>query len=120
MHIFNHLDSVYDAVITEALGKFRSIQSEENILVLQPYIKWGPKKSNVSPDIKLQEAEDLIRSLDTWDISQSIKVPLVGFGKKTFFGRGKIDELKKLVKKDKECYNRRVRFNFTSNFYKST
>lgn len=92
-------DSEYEAIAAEALGKQRSIRSEENILVLQPYIKWGPQKSNISPDIKLQEAEDLIRSLDAWKITESIKVPLVGFAKRTFFGRGKIDELKQLARK---------------------
>lgn len=92
-------DSEYEALAAEALGKQRSIRSEENILVLQPYIKWGPQKSNISPDIKLQEAEDLIRSLDAWRITESIKVPLVGFAKRTFFGRGKIDELKQIARK---------------------
>lgn len=92
-------DSEYEALAAEALGTQRSIRSEENILILQPYIKWGPQKSTISPDIKLQESEDLIRSLDAWKITESVKVPLVGFGKRTFFGTGKIDELKRLVNK---------------------
>lgn len=92
-------DSEYEALASEALGKQRSIRSEENILILQPYIKWGPQKSKISPDIKLQESEDLIRSLDAWKICESIKVPLVGFSKRTFFGSGKVDELKRLAKR---------------------
>lgn len=103
-------DSAYDALANAALG-LKSIRSEENILIIQPYIKWGPQKSNISPDIKLQEAEDLIQSLDTWSISDSIKVPLTGFGKRTFFGRGKIDELKKMVKRYNGDINQKVRFN---------
>lgn len=90
-------DSEYEALASEALGKQWSIRSEENILIIQPYIKWGPQKSNISPDIKLQESEDLIRSLDAWKITESIKVPLVGFAKRTFFGRGKVDELRRLT-----------------------
>lgn len=101
-------DSEYEALAAEALGKQRSIRSEENILILQPYIKWGPQKSNISPDVKLQEAEDLIRSLDAWKISESKKVPLVGFAKRTFFGRGKIDELKQLVRKYNHDPDRKV------------
>lgn len=95
----SNLFSVYEAIASEALGRSKSIRSEENVLLIQPYIKWGPNKSNVSPDIKLQEAEDLIKSLDTWNISDSVKVPMVGFGKHTFFGRGKIDELRRMVVK---------------------
>lgn len=78
--------------------------------MIQPYIKWGPSKSNVSPDIKLQEAEDLIQSLDTWNISDSIKVPLVGFKKHTFFGRGKIDEIRRMVMKHNGDHIKKVRF----------
>lgn len=92
-------DSEYEALASEALGTQRSIRSEENILIIQPYIKWGPQKSNISPDIKLQESEDLIRSLDAWKIVESIKVPLIGFAKRTFFGSGKVDELKRLAKR---------------------
>lgn len=78
--------------------------------MIQPYIKWGPSKSNVSPDIKLQEAEDLIRSLDTWNINDSLKVPLVGFKKHTFFGRGKIDEIRRMVVKHNGDHIKKVRF----------
>lgn len=107
---FFYTFSEYDTLVTEAFGMRKNIQSEENVLVIQPYIKWGPKKSEISPDIKLQEAEDLIRSLDTWNITQSIKVPIVGFGKRTFFGTGKLDELKKQVKMYNGDINQKVRF----------
>lgn len=102
---------MYDALVTEAFGVRKSIQSEENVLVIQPYIKWGPKKSNISVDIKLQESKDLINSLDTWKIVQSIKVPLIGFGKKTFFGRGKTDELRTLIKQFNGDTDRKVSIN---------
>lgn len=78
------------------------------MLVIQPYIKWGPKKSTVSPDIKLKETEDLIRSLDTWNISHSIKVPLITFDKKSFFGRGKMDDLRKLSRGYNNDYIKKV------------
>lgn len=103
-------NSEYDALVSEALGRQSSIRSEENILVIQPYVKWGPKKSSVTPDLKLKEAEDLIRSLDTWNITESIIVPLVGFGKRTFFGSGKTNELKTLVKRYNGGLNSEVSF----------
>lgn len=111
-------NSDYEALASEALGRTNSIRSEENILILQPYIKWGPKMSNVSPDIKLQEAEDLIRSLDTWNITESVKVPLLGFGKRTFFGTGKLKELKTISKRYNGDFNQKVCFLSTFNFNK--
>lgn len=69
------------------------------MLVIQPYVKWGPKKSPTTPDIKLQESEDLIRSLDTWSIRESVKVGLETFDKTRLFGRGKLEELRLLSKK---------------------
>lgn len=76
----------------------RSIQNEQNVLVIQPYIKWGPKKSVVPADIQLQEAEALIRSLDTWAIHQSLTIGLTSFDRQTFFGKGKLIELRDLVR----------------------
>lgn len=92
----------------------KSIQSEENVFIIQPYVKWGPKKSNVSPEIKLKEAEDLIRSLDTWNITDTIKVPLVNMSKRTFFGSGKMDELKRRVKMYNGDVNRKISAVFVS------
>lgn len=77
----------------------RNIHNEQNVLIIQPYIKWGPSKSVVKPDVKLLEAEDLIRSLDTWKIQESMKVGLETFDKKSLFGKGKLEELQKLIKK---------------------
>lgn len=89
--------SEYSTIASEALGDRTSIACEQNVFVIQPYIKWGPNKSPIPPDVKLQETEDLIRSLDTWNLVKSIKVPLVGI-KKTFFGKGKMDELRSMSK----------------------
>lgn len=76
----------------------RSIRHEQNVLVIQPYIKWGPRKSVVKPDVQLKEAEALIKSLDQWNIQQTLKIPLLNYDKRTFFGKGKIAELHTLVK----------------------
>lgn len=79
------------------------------MLIIQPYVKWGPNKSDISADIKLKEAKDLIQSLDTWNISECIKVPLITFAKRTLFGRGKIDELRKLSKRYNGDEEKKVR-----------
>lgn len=100
--------SEYESLAKEALGITTAIQNEENVLIIQPFIKWGPKKSDVSVDIKLQEAEDLIRSLDTWHIAESITVPLLSFTGQAVFGRGKLDELRRLSKKYNGDIKRKV------------
>lgn len=87
----------------------KNVQSEQNVLIIQPYIKWGPKKSETSPDLKLQEAEELIRSLDTWSIRESIKVGLETFDKTSLFGRGKLQELAQLSKKFNNNLDKKVK-----------
>lgn len=91
------LFSEYDSLANNAMHVSRSIRNEQNVLVIQPYIKWGPKKSVIPAEIQLQEAEALIRSLDTWSIQQSLKIGLTTFDMQTFFGKGKLVELRNLV-----------------------
>lgn len=91
--------SEYDSVASAAMNITKDILNIQHVLVIQPYIKWGPKKSNVSPDLKLQETEALVRSIPTWSIVHSIKVPLETFDKNTFFGSGKIEELRLFIRK---------------------
>lgn len=97
--LFRLLVSDYERIANDAMHVTRGIRNEQNVLIIQPYIKWGPKRSDVPADVKLLEAEDLIRSLDTWKIQQSIKVGLISFNKATIFGSGKLEELQLLVKK---------------------
>lgn len=95
---------------SEAMHVTKNVRSEQNVLVIQPYIKWGPKKSITTPDLKLQEAEDLIRSLDTWNIQDSIKVGLTSFDKTTLFGSGKLAELKQMSKRYNNDMHKKVKF----------
>lgn len=104
------LFSEYSHLIKEAIGVQSEISSEQNVLVIQPYVKFGEHKSHVPPKVRLAEANDLIRSLDTWSIIESIKVPLNAFGKQMLFGTGKIDELRALVKKYNGDPKRKVQF----------
>lgn len=71
--------------------------NQHNVLVIQPYIKWGPNKSITSPELKLEEAEALVRSIPTWNIQQSLKVPLESLNKKLIFGKGKMEEIKQIL-----------------------
>lgn len=92
--------SEYQSIANEILPNGQIIRSEQNVLVIQPYIRlFGPKRTATRPDIKLLEAEDLIRSLDNWTIQESVKVGLPTFDRNTFFGTGKLAELVKLSRK---------------------
>lgn len=84
----------------------RSIRYEQNVLIIQPYIKWGPRKSTVKPDVKLREAEALIKSLDTWSIQKSMKVGLLTLHEVSFFGRGKIAEIVEMLQEHAKTGNR--------------
>lgn len=68
-----------------------------NVIVLQPYVKWGPKKrKEIKPENQLAEAESLIRTLN-WNVEVSMKVPLENMDRKLIFGSGKLDELKQII-----------------------
>lgn len=70
----------------------------QNVIVLQPFIKWGPKKRrDVKPENQLAEAESLIRTLN-WKVGESMKVPIDNsLNRSMIFGTGKLDELKKII-----------------------
>lgn len=91
-------DQDYDLIVNSTMHVTKAITNEQNVFVIQPYIKWGPKKTNVNPDLQLREAESLIRSLPKWNIQESIKIPLESFSKKSFFGSGKLQELRDKIR----------------------
>lgn len=98
----------YEGLASEAMHVSRSIHHEQNVLIIQPYIKWGPNRSVVPVALQLEETEALIKSLDNWNIHESIKVGLLNFDKHTFFGKGKLEELRKMVHRISEERGGRV------------
>lgn len=90
-------DNDYDCIANTTMSTTKNILNIQNVLVLQPYIKWGPKKTTTKPELALQEAEALVRSIPTWTVEHSMKVPLESFDKQYLFGRGKLAELKSLI-----------------------
>uniref|UniRef100_A0A1Q3FKA4 Putative gtp-binding protein hflx n=1 Tax=Culex tarsalis TaxID=7177 RepID=A0A1Q3FKA4_CULTA len=87
-------DAEYDAVANSAMNVQKRLQNEQHVLIIQPYVKWGPKKAATEPEHQLQEAEALVRSLPRWTIEHSLKVPLESLEKRQLFGTGKLEELK--------------------------
>lgn len=111
--LFFHF-SEYESLASDAMNVTSSIRTEQNVLIIQPFVKWGPKKSATTPDLKMLEAQDLIRSLDTWSIGESIKVPLESLDSKKVFGRGKLEEIRQLIKKHSLSLEKRITCIFVS------
>lgn len=90
-------DSDYDQMANNAMHVTKNILNEQSVFIIQPYVKWGPNKSDISPDLKLQEAEALVRSLPHWSINHSLKVPLESLDKRSLFGTGKLEEIRQQI-----------------------
>uniref|UniRef100_A0A1A9WFM7 Hflx-type G domain-containing protein n=1 Tax=Glossina brevipalpis TaxID=37001 RepID=A0A1A9WFM7_9MUSC len=91
-------DSEYEQVANGAMRLRRNFEMAHNVLIIQPYVKWGPKRNiSTSPDDQLKEAEALIHSLPNWHVALSLKVPLESLERKTLFGKGKLEELKAII-----------------------
>lgn len=76
----------------------QKILNEQGVLLIQPYIKWGPRKSAVNPQLQLEEAESLVRTLPNWKVEISMKVSVESMEKRSLFGSGKLEEIKTLIK----------------------
>ncbi|XP_017143165.1 putative GTP-binding protein 6 [Drosophila miranda] len=94
-------DRAYDEVAGGAMRISRDIASAQQVLILQPYVKWSAKRQNtpsdVRPEDQLAEASALIHSLPNWQVAKALKVPLESLERKTLFGSGKMVELKALI-----------------------
>ncbi|XP_037814243.1 putative GTP-binding protein 6 [Lucilia sericata] len=91
-------DSEYDLVANGAMNVTRKSTQPQNVLVIQPYVKWGPKRATITtPDDQLEEAKALIHSINNWSVALAIKVPLESLERKALFGKGKMEEIRNLV-----------------------
>ncbi|XP_065217150.1 putative GTP-binding protein 6 [Planococcus citri] len=80
---------------------FQNLTSGQQVLVIQPYIKWGPlKKRNTTPELQLEESVSLINTLNDWKVVGKEIVGLNGFESQYFFGKGKLSEIKATVQQN--------------------
>lgn len=92
--------SAYDEVAGGAMRISRDVATAQQVLILQPYVKWAAKRNtpgDVHPNDQLAEAIALVNSLPNWKVARGLKVPLESLERKTLFGSGKLAELKNLV-----------------------
>ena len=74
---------------------------QEQVLVIQPFIRFGQHqaKTDTDKDLMLQESLALVQTLD-WKIVDHLTVGLSSFQRKHLFGRGKIEMLRDRVAGD--------------------
>lgn len=83
-------------------GQLKLAPGGHQVLIIQPYVKWGPKKDrSTSPEIKLEESVSLIRTLDDWKVVETMKVGLTAYRKLAFFGPGNVDSIAAKIRQDK-------------------
>lgn len=80
----------------------QKILGQHNVLLIQPYIKWGPRKAAVKPEHQLAEAESLVRTLPNWKVEISLKVPVDSTEKKMLLGTGKVEEIRTMIQDSHE------------------
>ncbi|XP_058823543.1 putative GTP-binding protein 6 [Topomyia yanbarensis] len=91
-------DSEYDAIVNSAMRVQKRLQDEQHVFIIQPYVKWGPKKTSTKPEHQLKEAEALVHSIPKWTVECALKVPLESLEKRQLFGTGKLEEIKASLK----------------------
>ena len=86
--------------ILEKLRDEAGLQQGHNVLVVQPDFKWGRNRFHLETvGHMLGEAISLVESISTWSIVESRTEPIRKPDGRHFFGKGKLEELTKLVKK---------------------
>lgn len=100
-HADNDLeDEEYEELSSRYLG---TAAGGHSAFVLQPYVKWGPnKKTNTTPELQLEEAVTLLKTLSNWRVVDKLCVPLVNLDRKKLLGLGNLESLKKRVASNNE------------------
>ena len=77
---------------------FRIRGMGHQVLVIQPYIKWGRHKNTKrTPQARLAEAVALVKSLKDWRVVAQATIGLANYSNRCFFGEGVVERLKKEI-----------------------
>ncbi|XP_028393627.1 putative GTP-binding protein 6 [Dendronephthya gigantea] len=89
-----------DIEILEKLRDEAGLDHGHNVLVVQPDFKWGRNRFHLETvGHMLGEAISLVESISGWSVVESRTEPIRKPDGRHFFGKGKLEELTKLVKK---------------------
>lgn len=64
--IFSEYEAMTSVLLTRRTAS-------NNCFVIQPYVKWGPSKSDESPELKLSEAVALVNSIPEWSVAHKVR-----------------------------------------------
>ena len=86
--------------ILEELREKTGLEQGHNVLVIQPDFKWGRNRFHLETvDHMLGEALSLVECISGWSVVEGRTEPIRKPDGRYFFGKGKLEELTKLVKK---------------------
>lgn len=106
----NETDTEVTSQISSLVDALQPVSGGKAAFVVQPFIKWGPlKRRDTTPQLQLEESVSLINTLNDWSIQGKEIVSLYSFDKQSFFGSGKLEELKSKI-----CHNNRITAMFIS------
>ncbi|XP_066158688.1 putative GTP-binding protein 6 [Euwallacea fornicatus] len=73
------------------------IKQAQKCLIIQPFVKWGPKKLSISPKEQLSEAVALINTLPAWVVKNTVTIPLDTLDRKALFKSGSMDRIQDII-----------------------
>ena len=93
-------DELENLEILEELREKTGLEQGHNVLVIQPDFKWGKNRFHLETvDHMLGEALSLVESINGWSVVEGRTEPIRKPDARYFFGKGKLEELTKIVKK---------------------
>ncbi|KAL1493394.1 hypothetical protein ABEB36_011455 [Hypothenemus hampei] len=91
-------DQEYNRIVNH----YFHLKESHNCLIIQPYVKWGPKKLTITPEEQLSEAIALVETLPGWAVKETLSVPLDTLERKTLFKSGSMEKIRQLVQKSND------------------
>jgi len=79
---------------TDIIGHRLDGVNEQGVVVLQPWVKWGPQmRQDTTPELLLDEAVTLVETLPGFKVRAKEIVPVKNFDSKSVFGPGQLERL---------------------------
>lgn len=84
---------------TDIIGDKLDGVNEQGVVVLQPWVKWGPQmRQDTTPELLLDEAVALVETLPGFKVKHKEVVPVRSLGSKAVFGSGQLERLHTKIK----------------------